>query len=573
MRWAAVAAGPPHRLVVGVAVTAPRRAEEHVGTIGADRLDECRHQLLLVLGHRAVGEVEAGDVRVRGEDLRGATQLRPAHLREPTGGVGGRVRVRALTGRRSHDLDAPTRARGGVQQAARPEVSSSGCPPTTTTRPRDPGSPRVGTLARTSDHDPAVVPGWSCRKREKTITSPTPGRRGAAARGRPGRARRATGGGRARGRPPGARAASSVARGPGPRACAARTQDVLGPRRRPLTHAQCGPPADPVRARLPASRAAAACYQHGPGRRAAARRRRRGASTPPGRAHDVPDSPVHHAPRDPHRPAEPDGGHADRTPREAGPLEVPPGRPDGARGPPRRGRGGPSRPRWSPRATHVPATAVTSGWSEVDGEEAVVPRPTHALISAWSSRPRASTSACARRGRTTTRSASPATARPAPPQRTRPRSRPRPPRPACPRMAWASRCGSSTRATVRSAAATLGEGRPQERGAAAAVRRRRPPTSRARSSAAGTSPAAAVACSDSTMSSRRCSFVVAPSSTGRLPAPASLAWSCVICPPGSRATSRRVALRAEQDATSAHAPSGTSQGLVVVLVCRQPCAA
>ena len=48
--------------------------------------------------------------------------------------------------------------------------------------------------------------------------------------------------------------------------------------------------------------------------------------------------------------------------------------------------------------------------------------------------------------------------------------------------------------------------------------------------------------------------------------PCILAWSCVICPPGSRATSRRVALRAEQDATSAHAPSGTSQGLVVPLV-------
>ena len=81
--------GPPHRLVVGVAVAAPRRAEEHLVTVGADRLDERRHQLLLVLGHRAVGEVEAGDVRVRGEDLRGATQLCPAHLREPVGGVGG----------------------------------------------------------------------------------------------------------------------------------------------------------------------------------------------------------------------------------------------------------------------------------------------------------------------------------------------------------------------------------------------------------------------------------------------------------------------------------------------------
>jgi hypothetical protein len=29
--------------------------------------------------------------------------------------------VRALTGRRGHDLDAPTRARCSMQQAARPE--------------------------------------------------------------------------------------------------------------------------------------------------------------------------------------------------------------------------------------------------------------------------------------------------------------------------------------------------------------------------------------------------------------------------------------------------------------------
>ena len=81
--------GPPHRLVVGVAVAAPRRAEEHGVPVGADRLDERCHQLLLVIGHRAVGQVEAGDLRIRGEHLRRTPQLRPAHLREPGGGVRG----------------------------------------------------------------------------------------------------------------------------------------------------------------------------------------------------------------------------------------------------------------------------------------------------------------------------------------------------------------------------------------------------------------------------------------------------------------------------------------------------
>ena len=334
------------------------------------------------------------------------------------------------------------------------------------------------------------MPRRSCRKPGERHQVAPPSVEELAARGTPGRARRATGGRRAR--------RSATRRGVllvGRQRARARAH-ARRARARPRTT-----PATTSRTRLrPASRPGAASSsprvdgrgrlcEHAPGAVQPGVDRAEVHQRAPGRLARA--GAAHHAPRDATAP--PNQTAATPMPPHAKPgrSRYHPGAPTASRRP-RRTRRGPESTSVSPRATHVPATAVTPGSSQVDGEQLRAPPPTRrADQGVVEHAGRASTTACARRGRYRRPSSSPAAARPAPRRRTRPTcGRPAGPRPPA-RGCRASRCGSSTRATVRSAAATLA--RADHRNAVLPLPGcgSRPPTSRARPSAAGTSPAAA----------------------------------------------------------------------------------
>ena len=233
----------------------------------------------------------------------------------------------------------------------------------------------------------------------------------------------------------------------------------------------------------------------------------------------------------PDRAPEPDGGHPDRAPGEAGALEVPPRRPDRRGRRPRRGRAdreSTAAVRGHPGAGH----RRSHRWSRSTANSCRCSSPTHALTRAWSSPPPSEHQGL-RPSRTY-----------ADPRRHRPQRLPRPlggehapgpgrrgSSPAWPRMASASRCGSSTRATVRSAAPT-----PARADHRCAVRPAPGPAAgprlageaeRGRHVARGRR-----ACPHSSASSRRCSPGSARPRRARRRTLGPVAWSCVICPPG-----------------------------------------
>ena len=316
-----------------------------------------------------------------------------------------------------------------------PSVSSSGWAPTTITR-RTAGRSTGGALARDGVHDAAGVPGRSWRK-SGPVTSSTPGRRGAGGRGRPGRARRATGAGRARGRPPGVRASSSVARGPGPSPCAVRrrtsSQAVATTSR--TRRAACQP-AGPESS--PASSAAAACSSaaRAPWSRVSTAPRCISATWSGSRDADAaasrlatPTAPPNHTAATPMAP------HA-----KPGRSRYQPGAPTGRAVTPSRSRG-PESTALSPRATQVPGSAVTPGWSRSTAKSCRS-SPTRALIRAWSRTP-PSEHQCLRPSSTydpprgVARSGSPGPSAAKTPHVPSPGCSP-----ACARMAWASTWGS-----------------------------------------------------------------------------------------------------------------------------------
>ncbi len=545
-----------------------RAREQHVVTVGPDRVDERGDELLLVVGQRAVGEAEAGHVPRPGRGRRGPSQLLPRRTSASRSG-GGSVSAGGSPRRPSRTTTStlPARARGGVHQSTRTERLVVGVCADDDHRPASTAGARGSARsARVPTTTAAVVPGRSCRKRGAVTRRRPPGRRGAAAEG----------GLVALGVPlpqvelevghpacvllvGGQRARAEFVRGT--------SQDVLGAPRHHLTHAQRGPRAPSFRA-VAGVEAAAACLpaRHraacsaastaprcmratwsGPRRRAATIRRAT-PTAPPYQTAATPIPPHAKPGRSRYHPGSPTARRARRR-----------SRPDRSR---RRGK-----PARHPRARTRPSPRA----SQVDREELSLlahPRAHQRVVELAAERaPVLASVEAVRRP-----SASPATARPAPRRRRRPTSRGRPPRP--PGRGWRARPGAARAPARRSGPrrrrwrgpTTGAPGDPHPEPAAAAH-------VRASSSAARTSPlrpwpartarrARAVA-RPSWLRARRAGYRPLHLSRGRR----------AICPPGSRATSRRVALRAEQDATSAHAPSGTSQGLVVVLVCRQACAA